>query len=131
MGMMSHIATPKSTAFPPECHHYGRAFRISAFYALPMALRIKSLREARGLTQAELAEKSRMSRSQLAMIENETRPANTLRLNAIAAALGVEPRDLFDNVDSHLIEVIRALSPQDREALVRMAEALAAAHRKD
>ena len=67
-----------------------------------------------------------MSRSQLAMIENETRPANTLRLNAIAAALGVEPHHLFENDDAHLIELVRSLDPEDRDALVRMAEAFAA-----
>ena len=66
-----------------------------------------------------------MSRSQLAMIENETRPANTLRLNAIATALGVEPQDLFEGRDSQIINMIRALSPRDREAVVMMVEALA------
>jgi transcriptional regulator with XRE-family HTH domain len=90
-----------------------------------MSLRIKALRLAKGWTQADLAERSRMSRSQLVMIENETRPANTLRLNAIAAALGVEPPDLFDNQDAHLIGLLRDMSPEDRAALVRMAEAFA------
>lgn len=113
-----------------KCRHYGRALGIAAFYALPMSLRIKSLREARGWTQADLAEKARMSRSQLAMIENETRPANTLRLNAIAAALDVEAQDLFESPESHLIELVRGLRPEDRDALVRMAEALAANYRQ-
>lgn len=108
------------------CRHYGRAIGIAAFYALPMALRIKQLREARGWTQQDLADKARMSRSQLAMIENETRPANTLRLNAIAAALGVEPQHLFDDPDSHLIGLVKNLDPEDRQTIVRMAEAFAA-----
>jgi transcriptional regulator with XRE-family HTH domain len=96
-----------------------------------MSLRIRALRESRGWTQADLAEKARMSRSQLAMIETEARPANTLRLNAIAAALGVEPQDLFDSPDSHLIALLRVMSAEDREALVRMAEALAARAKAD
>jgi len=91
-----------------------------------MSLRIKALREAKGWTQADLAERSRMSRSQLAMIENETRPANTLRLNAIAAALDVDPSELFETPETELLQLVRALSPEDRDVIVRMVEALAA-----
>lgn len=69
-----------------------------------------------------------MSRSQLAMIERETRPANTIRLNAIASALGVSPEDLFDSgdADRQLVDIVKRLSPEDRATLVRMAGALAA-----
>lgn len=94
-----------------------------------MALRIKQLREAKGWTQGDLAERAKMSRSHVAMIEAETRPANTLRLNAIAAALGVHPEDLFavaDEEDRQIMDVLKKLSPEDRAALVRMAEALVA-----
>lgn len=123
---MSQVATSGQELKRGECLDYGRALCIAAFYVRPMALRIKELRQARGWTQADLADKARMSRSQLAMIEAETRPANTLRLNAIAAALGVDAQDLFDNPDAHLIELVRRMGHEDREALVRMAEALAA-----
>lgn len=80
-----------------------------------------------------MAEKSGMSRSQLAMIEKETRPANTLRLNAIAAALNVSPEELFDsgNDDWQFVSLVRNLAPEDRAALVRMAEALAAKPRRE
>lgn len=92
-----------------------------------MALRIKKLRKERGWSQGDLAEKARMSRSQLAMIEAETRPANTLRLNAIAAALGVDVADLYDQGDlTDFFSLFRKLPREDQEALVRMAEALAA-----
>lgn len=126
---MSHIATTSSSTTPRRCRDYGRAIGIAAFYALPMALKIRQLREARGLTQADLADKAGMSRSQLAMIEAETRPANTLRLNAIAAALGVQPQHLFDDPDAALIALMNALEPEDRAAIVRMAEALASKRR--
>lgn len=98
-----------------------------------MALRIKELRLAKGWTQADLADKSRMSRSQLAMIEAETRPANTLRLNAIAHALGVSVEALFSapDADQVLLDLLRNLSPSDRAILVQMAEALAAKAGKD
>jgi len=98
-----------------------------------MGLRIKELREGRGWTQETLASKSGMSRSQLAMIEKETRPANTLRLNAIASALGVAPEELFDSGDQSiaLLHIVRRLDEADRAALVRMAEALAAKNGQD
>lgn len=98
------------------------------FYKCAMSLRIKSLRLARGWTQQDLADKAGLSRSQLAMIEAETRPANTLRLNAIADALGVRPEGLFDVGDDYraIIDVLKRLSPEDQAVIVRMAEALAA-----
>lgn len=94
-----------------------------------MSLRIKYLREAKGWTQQELADRAAMSRSQLAMIEAETRPANTLRLNSIANALGVAPEALFKSAsdNSELINLLGRLSPEDRAVIVRMAEALASA----
>jgi transcriptional regulator with XRE-family HTH domain len=97
-----------------------------------MALRIKELRDQKGWTQAELAARSNMSRSQLAMIETETRPANTLRLNSIAAALDVKPEDLFVSSGwrSRLSAATKDLSEADREMLVHMAEALAAKAQK-
>ena len=94
-----------------------------------MTLRIRYLRELRGMTQAELADASGMSRSQLAMIEAETRPANTLRLSAIATALGVPTDQLFTADaadDGALADLLRRLSPEDRAALVRVAEAMVA-----
>jgi transcriptional regulator with XRE-family HTH domain len=111
-----------------ECHYSGQAFSFAKFYTRPMGLRIKELRDGLGMTQEELASKAKMSRSQLAMIERETRPANTLRLNAIAAALGVPPEDLFesDGADRELARIVKRLSDEDRATLVRLAEALAA-----
>lgn len=86
------------------------------------------MRKDKGWTQDYLAELAGMSRSQLAMIEAETRPANTLRLNAIAAALGVSADELFDRdeLEQALLSAARQLSKEDRETIVRMAEALAA-----
>lgn len=92
-----------------------------------MGLRIRELRKAKNLTQQELADRSGMSRSQLAMIEAETRPANTLRLNAIASALGVSPEALFDSGESvgRIMELLQQINEDDQAALLRMAEALA------
>ena len=100
---------------------------------MPMALRIRQLRVAKGWTQDDLASRAGMSRSQLAMIEAETRPANTLRLNSIAAALGIETQDLYIRQDgkADIMALVDRLSPEDREIVTRLAESLAAKARKD
>lgn len=67
------------------------------FYTCPMTLKIRALRIAAGLSQQMLAEKAGISRSQLSEIETEAKPANTLRLNSIASALGVQVEDLFES----------------------------------
>lgn len=122
----------RQDAGDPACLYSGQAFRIRRTYTTAMALRIKELRDQKGWTQAELASRSNMSRSQLAMIETETRPANTLRLNSIAAALDVTPEDLFVSSGwrSRLSAATKNLSEADREMLVHMAEALAAKAQK-
>lgn len=124
---MSHIATFGQDVQERFCRYSGQAFTLARFYTQPMALRIKQMRDERGWTQAELAAKSRMSHSQLAMIEAETRPANTLRLNAIAAAFGVPPEALFESgdIDPAILDRLRRLSPEDREVIIRMVDALA------
>jgi transcriptional regulator with XRE-family HTH domain len=111
-----------------ECRYKQRAGFIASYYKCPMTLRIKALRESLGWSQEELAEKAGISRSQLAQIESEARPANTLRLNAIANALGVEVFQLFpmDADDQTLLDAAKELSQADRKTILRMALALAA-----
>ena len=100
------------------------------FYTANMALRIKELREAKGLTQTQLAEMARLSRSQLSEIETEKKPANTLRLSSIAKALGVEVDELFSptSMDSYkalILDLMQGMDAQDRESLINHAKALA------
>lgn len=111
-----------------ECRYKQRAGLIASYYARPMALRIVDLRKAKNLSQEELASKAGISRSQLAQIETESRPANTLRLNAIAAALGVETWQLFElpEYSAAIVDMMESISEQDQRALVRMAQAFAA-----
>jgi transcriptional regulator with XRE-family HTH domain len=95
-----------------------------------MALRIRSLREAKGLTQLQLGEMAGLSRSQLSEIETETKPANTLRLTAIARALGVQVDELFeespeDTYRAVILDLMRSMTDDDREAVIRHARALA------
>ena len=95
-----------------------------------MTLKIRALRIASGLSQQMLAEKAGISRSQLSEIETEAKPANTLRLNAIAAALGVQVEDLFESGAkqgylSELESLFGRMTDEDREAIIRLAKSLA------
>ncbi|RAP39391.1 hypothetical protein BYZ73_20795 [Rhodovulum viride] len=95
-----------------------------------MGLRIKELREGKRLSQQQLAEMAGLSRSQLSEIENERKPANTLRLTSIARALNVTVEELFtsDPAESYkkeILDLMREMAPEDREALIRYARAMA------
>ena len=130
---MLHIATIRSMGMLKECRYKQRAGWAAAYYAMPMSLRIAELRKERGLSQDDLASKSGISRSQLAQIETESRPANTLRLNAIAKALNVEAWQLFsiDSYGSAILDIIPKLAESDQKAILRMAEALASQDQPD
>lgn len=59
---------------------------------MPLAFRVKELREARGWTQAELAERASLRAATLNRIENNRTSAISLDvLERIANALEVEP----------------------------------------
>ena len=114
-------------------HHSGHALSVAQFYTCAMSLRIRQMRQDRGWTQEELAARARMSRSHIAMIENETRPANTLRLNSIAAAFGVRPEELFDGGDdaAKLVQLLRHLDESDQQIVSQMIRSLAAKQAQD
>jgi transcriptional regulator with XRE-family HTH domain len=78
-------------------------------------LRIKELRIAKRLTQAQLASMAGLSRSYLAELEKGDRPVNTFRVARLAKELGVEPRDLYPPLeDDGFILKLRQLPAQDR-----------------
>lgn len=103
-------------------------------YTPCMALRLKELRLAAGLTQVELAARAGIERSQYSKIENEKEPANTRRLASLAQALGVTVSDLFsddaDETRSALLAVFEQLTDAERDAVIAHARALALAHKK-
>ena len=58
----------------------------------PVGLRVRELREAKGLTQEELAAKAEVRRATLSAIENsQTKGVDFDTLDRIARVLGVEP----------------------------------------
>jgi transcriptional regulator with XRE-family HTH domain len=112
------------------CCYKRRDLMFLRFYTRGMGLRIKELRQARGLTQQQLADLARISRPQLSEIENERKPANTIRLAAIAKALNVSVDQLFtqdaaDAYKSAILDFMSRMGPDDRAAILRMAEAFA------
>jgi transcriptional regulator with XRE-family HTH domain len=80
---------------------------------IPIGLKIKAIREARGLSQIEaverLAEKGiNMSRETLSKIENGNRTVSALELNAICKVLNIDINILFeDEEDDDLVTLFR------------------------
>lgn len=80
---------------------------------------IEKIRSARALNQVELAELAGVSQATLSRAENLDDGTTLRTMRAIAGALGVPLRDLFDDrpeAERVLIEVFRQL-PQDRQEL--------------
>jgi transcriptional regulator with XRE-family HTH domain len=61
-----------------------------------MAVRLKALRERRGLTQEQLSEKSGIGRSHLARLETGKQDPTLSTLEKLAKALGVKVARLLE-----------------------------------
>ncbi len=102
-------------------------------YQSRMKTLIKELRVRKGMTQDRLADMVGMSKSYLSEIERGVKEVNGRRLEAFAKALGVETHELIatasrstgeaDAMHEHL-QLMRSLSQEDQEAIIRMARAL-------
>ncbi len=69
----------------------GAAYRTLQFMT-PITVRVKELREAKGWSQAELAEKAGIRRATLSAIEtNQTKGIDFETLECLASALGCDP----------------------------------------
>ena len=60
-----------------------------------MATNLRRLRNARGLSQEELAELADINRNYVGMLEREENAATLDMLEKIAVGLGVDPMELF------------------------------------
>lgn len=93
-------------------------------------LRIKALRELKGLSQMELAEKCGYSnKAMISFIESGKRKINQERVQLLADALEVSPSELFgDSVDDAEFRRLKAyydaLNDTQRKTLVNYAEFL-------
>lgn len=90
--------------------------------------RIRALRLARGLTQAELARRAGVSPSFLNLIEHNRRRASDALLDAISTALEITAEALSDTAGDALLEVLRtaaAITSADPPAELERAEEFA------
>ena len=90
--------------------------------------RIRALRTARRLTQAELARQAGVSASYLNLIEHNRRRAGPALLAALAVALQVDPESLAEDAGAALAESLRAAAasqPSDPPPETDRAEELA------
>jgi transcriptional regulator with XRE-family HTH domain len=62
----------------------------------PLKLRVKELREARGLTRADLAARAGCDRMTIARLERGAGRPNAKDLERLASALGVTPEELVE-----------------------------------
>ena len=71
-----------------------------------MKMRIREIRKSKGLTLEQLAAKAGLSRSHLNQIELGGKSINSLRMQQIAGALGVDVRDLFEPTEPSHVPVL-------------------------
>jgi transcriptional regulator with XRE-family HTH domain len=65
---------------------------------VPIGREIRRLRKGRGLSQERLAELSELHRNYVGGIERAERNVGVIALLRIARALGVSPREFFDEL---------------------------------
>jgi transcriptional regulator with XRE-family HTH domain len=73
-----------------------RELRPDLDYQKAFGIRVRKLREEVGWTQVDLAIHAGISEYQISVIENGHQGPNFQTLRAIAIALGIHPKDLFD-----------------------------------
>ena len=75
-----------------------------------MGVRLKALREHRGLTQAALAEALKLSPSYLNQIENNQRPLTVPVLLRLQAAFGLDLQLFSEDEEARLISELREIT---------------------
>lgn len=88
---------------------------------------VRALRQARGLTQAELAELAGVNQATVSKAERGEMNITMDKIVALAAALNVEPVQLFDlpELQARALAAISAIDPERRAAALVVLEAMA------
>ncbi len=92
--------------------------------------KLREIRKAKNLSQAELADRANISRSYLSMIEAGVKHPNARRLRQIADALGVHVSALLDEggeddrIREHM-DLLLTLPPEDQDTIIELAKRLA------
>lgn len=89
--------------------------------------RLRALRQAAGLTQAQLAEKAGLDQSFISRLEQSKTDVSVTNMLAIAGALGVKPSDLLEpgSMQSRLFAAVDNLPEAQIETAADILEALA------
>jgi|BioPla2DNA2_1021312.scaffolds.fasta_scaffold43162_2 transcriptional regulator with XRE-family HTH domain len=79
---------------------------------ISIGLKIKAIREERGLSQIEVVERLakqdiNMSRETLSKIENGNRTVSAIELNALCKVLNIDINNLFEEKDDDLVTLFR------------------------
>lgn len=94
-----------------------------------LKLRIREIRESKGMTLADVAGVVGISVPHLSQVERGIKNVNNHLLTRIASALGCQPRDLIEGAENKdamdLALILDVLGPEDRERVRAFAEALA------
>ncbi len=113
-----------------KIRYYPPARAAKLRYMGEMRLRIKEIRKQKKLTQRAVAELAGVSPSYFADLERGDSPINSIRLDAIARALGVPPSELIEGDDDpddiKLREDYAALSEEQKEVVRKLVASLAA-----
>lgn len=98
---------------------------------MELNIRIRELRQARGMTLAQLAEQVNISVPHLSEIERGKKNLNNHLMTRLADALNVHPADLIaqDDQARELIKIIDDLSEGDRQRILDFASALKASQK--
>lgn len=110
----------------PLVRHLRRECSRPVCYPDRMKLRVRELRENKGLTVEQLADRVGISKGYLSEIERGVKVVNSRRLDQLATALGCQPNDLLADqtlsaaIQAHL-ELLRRLDPQDQDEVFRFA----------
>lgn len=102
-----------------------------------MRVRIKEVREQKGIKQAELADRIDLSRPYLAQIESGQRNLTAARQEKIAKALDVSPIELIDfdapseDDEKLLLNAFRSMSEEQRANWIEMARVFSGAPKDD
>lgn len=87
---------------------------------------LRSIRKAKGLSQAQLAEMAEVNQATISKIENGTANFTSEMVSKIASALNVSEAELFGlpELQLRVLQAINRMDPSQREAALVVLEAM-------
>lgn len=92
---MAKLFAHGEQVFKSKVRHLRRAVSDAPCYDADMKLRVREIREQRGITVEQLADLAGMSKSYLSEIERGKKTVNARRLELLARSLHCAPSDLL------------------------------------